>query len=239
MTNTPREPDDSRTSDEHTKTDEGGTDGALRDLNARVVWPQPDSGSLIKPDPLSHASPAPTRKDERTRTSLRKLGIGALGLIGGLLIGRLARYLVPDDLPLALALLLGVATLLLAVAGVVIALVIDHRYLAHRARTSRPGQREASAAPSPQPLPAGRRSTTRSAMRKVGIGALGIIGGVLLALIVQDLLASAFLRDGTIPLGLAIVMGFLLPVFAVLGAVLAVVLDNRSVRRTPERATNE
>lgn len=76
-------------------------------------------------------------------------------------------------------------------------------------------------------------------MRKVGIGALGVIVGVLLALIVQDLLATAFLSNGAIPVGLGIVLGFLMPVFAVLGAVIAVLLYNRSAKRESEKATDE
>ncbi len=79
----------------------------------------------------------------------------------------------------------------------------------------------------------------RNAMRKVGIGALGVIGGVLLALIVQDLLATAFLSNGTIPIGLGIVLGFLMPVFAVLGAVIAVLTYNRSTKRKSEKAIDE
>lgn len=59
-----------------------------------------------------------------------------LGLIGGLLVGLLARLIVPSDPPLIVALLLGAVTLTLAVAGVVIAPVVDHCYLARRARKS-------------------------------------------------------------------------------------------------------
>lgn len=82
-------------------------------------------------------------------------------------------------------------------------------------------------------------------MRKVGIGALGLVGGVLLALVVQDLLAAAFLQGGTIPIPLGIVFGFLMPVFGVLGAVIAVLIDRRHTTRSHERsapskdATNE
>lgn len=79
----------------------------------------------------------------------------------------------------------------------------------------------------------------RNAMQKVGIGALGVIGGALLALIVQDLLATAFLSNGTIPIGLGIVLGFLMPVFAVLGAIIAVLMYNRSAKRTSEKSTDE
>ncbi len=76
-------------------------------------------------------------------------------------------------------------------------------------------------------------------MRKVGVGALGVVGGVLLALIVQDLLATAFLSSGTIPASLGIVLGSLMPVFAVLGAIFAVLIYNRSVKRKSEKATDE
>ena len=71
---------------------------------------------------------------------MRKLGVAALGLFGGLLTGYLlieviARIVlgndgqVPDSLPLAL--LLGYLTPVLAIVGVVIALVIDGR-MRHR-----------------------------------------------------------------------------------------------------------
>ncbi len=65
-------------------------------------------------------------------------------------------------------------------------------------------------------------------MRKIGIGALGLVGGLLLALVVQDLLAVTFVRDGTIPLALGIVLGFLMPVLAVLGAIVALLIDGRA-----------
>lgn len=76
-------------------------------------------------------------------------------------------------------------------------------------------------------------------MRKVGVGALGAVGGVLLALILQDILAVAFLQDGTIPFPLAIVLGFLMPVLAVVGAVIAVLLYNRNIKRKLKDPTNE
>lgn len=76
-------------------------------------------------------------------------------------------------------------------------------------------------------------------MRKVGIGALGLVGGVLLALVVQDLLAVAFLRDGTIPTPLAIVLGFLMPVFGVLGAVISVLIYSRHTKRQPKDTIDE
>ncbi|MEX5303512.1 hypothetical protein [Kocuria sabuli] len=68
-------------------------------------------------------------------------------------------------------------------------------------------------------------------MRQVGTGALGLVGGVLLALIVQDLLAVAFLQDGTIPIALGILLGLLMPVLGMVGAGAAVLIDNRYTKR--------
>lgn len=71
----------------------------------------------------------------------------------------------------------------------------------------------------------------RSAWRSVGIGILGLVGGVLLALIVQDVLATAFVSDGTVPSALSAVLGFLMPVFAILGVIVAILVDNWNVKR--------
>ncbi|WP_229741658.1 hypothetical protein [Pseudoclavibacter endophyticus] len=71
----------------------------------------------------------------------------------------------------------------------------------------------------------------RSTWRSIGSGALGLVGGVLLALIVQDVLATAFLRDGTIPLALGVVLGFLVPAFGALGVLTAILIDNRNAKR--------
>lgn len=76
-------------------------------------------------------------------------------------------------------------------------------------------------------------------MRTVGIGALGVVGGVLLALIVQDLLATAFLSSGTIPIGAGLGLGFLIPLFAVLGAITAVLIDHRSAKRRSKKTPDE
>lgn len=142
MTNRPSEPADPHDPDKRTEADEARTDAAIQDLNARVLWPQrPDPASLGTPKQPPLAGTAPAGKTHRTATPVRKLGVGILGLIGGLLVGLLARFIVPNDLPLVLALLLGAVTLTLAVAGVVIALVIDHRYLIRRARKSPAEQR--------------------------------------------------------------------------------------------------
>lgn len=87
----------------------------------------------------------------------------------------------------------------------------------------------------PQPH-AGRRG---GAARRAGVGALGVVGGVLLALIVQDLLATALVRNGTLTHGLALVLGSLMPVFAVLGAVTAVLIDARAPTRSSEETTDD
>ncbi|WP_314502229.1 hypothetical protein [uncultured Microbacterium sp.] len=137
MTNTPHEPGDPHDSDERTEADEARTDAAIRDLKARVVWPQPPvPASLGAPEQSFFARAAPAGNTDRTTTPIRKVGVGILGLIGGLLVGLLARFIAPGDLPLVLALLVGAVTLSLAVAGMVIALVIDHGYLTRRARKS-------------------------------------------------------------------------------------------------------
>lgn len=68
-------------------------------------------------------------------------------------------------------------------------------------------------------------------MRRVGIGLLGFIGGVLLAIIVQDVLAGTLSSGGPVPAGLKAVFGFLLPVLALLGILTALLLDNRFEKR--------
>ncbi|WP_181954322.1 hypothetical protein [Kocuria coralli] len=80
---------------------------------------------------------------------------------------------------------------------------------------------------SPIQPPPQRRSVWRSA----GVGVLGFVGGVLLALILQDILATAFLREGTIPIALGIVLGFLMPVCGVLGVIVAILIYNRHGKR--------
>lgn len=137
MTTTPYEPSDPNDSDERSEADQGRTHDAARELKARVMRLRPsDPASLDTPAQPPFAGTVPARNTHRTATSIRKVGVGILGLLGGLLIGLLARFVVPGDLPPAPALLLGAVTLALAVLGVVIALLIDHRFLVQRARTS-------------------------------------------------------------------------------------------------------
>lgn len=61
-----------------------------------------------------------------------------------------------------------------------------------------------------------------AALRTIGIGVLGLIGGVLFAIVVQDVLADAVIRPDGTPSVLGIILGATLPVFGVLGAALAV-----------------
>ncbi|HEY4535503.1 MAG TPA: hypothetical protein VIG71_05955 [Enteractinococcus sp.] len=81
--------------------------------------------------------------------------------------------------------------------------------------------------PIPQRPPPSRGLT--DGWRTVGIGALGLLGGTLFGIIVQDILALIFINTGTTVFGL--VFALVIPVFAVLGVVVAVLLDNRMVRR--------
>lgn len=134
MTNAPYEPGESRDPDERTDADEARTDAAIRELKARVVWPQPpDPAALSRQEQPPPAGTTSAETTHRTATPLRKVGVGILGLIGGLLVGLLARLILPSDASLPVALTLGAVTLMLAAAGVVGALVIDHRYLTRRA----------------------------------------------------------------------------------------------------------
>lgn len=66
---------------------------------------------------------------------------------------------------------------------------------------------------------------------------LGLVGGLLAALILQDILGVAFLRDGgEINLGLAIVVGMLMPVLSVAGVGVALVIDHAARTRQPRKS---
>lgn len=73
-------------------------------------------------------------------------------------------------------------------------------------------------------------------LRMLGIGALGLIGGALLAVFVQDLLATAFVRNGNVPVALTIVFAYLIPVVTTVTALAAVVIDRK---RTPHRREDD
>lgn len=68
-------------------------------------------------------------------------------------------------------------------------------------------------------------------LRWLGIGLLGFIGGMLSAIILQDVLASAFASNGSAPTGVTIVLGSPLPVLGLAGIVVALLVDRRSTRR--------
>lgn len=103
----------------------------------------------------------------------------------------------------------------------------------------------ASQHPAPYPLPQYSQSPTPAlppvrrsagAWRSVGIGALGLIGGFLAAIILQDLIGVALLSGGGgLPLAGALLIASLIPALSIIGAVVALVVD-RSVRRGRERS---
>lgn len=102
----------------------------------------------------------------------------------------------------------------------------------YRAQHSWPPPPRADAAldasqPSPPPTP-----QAGSALRSVGVGALGLIGGFLAAVVLQDIVGVAFLRDGgEITVGLALIIGMLMPVLSIAGAVVAIVIDHAARTR--------
>jgi hypothetical protein len=73
-----------------------------------------------------------------------------------------------------------------------------------------------------------KRSPT---LHRFGIGMLGFIGGLLAGLIIQNLLAVAFMSNGNPPFMFALVLGYLVPVFAALGVVIALLTDTRWTKR--------
>lgn len=76
-------------------------------------------------------------------------------------------------------------------------------------------------------------------MRKLGIGFLGLLGGLLAGFIVHDVLARVLLDDGMFPdsLPLALLVGFLAPALAIVGVVVALAIDNRRTRRRDQDAS--
>lgn len=79
---------------------------------------------------------------------------------------------------------------------------------------------------------------TGGGLRSVGIGALGLIGGVLAAMILQDIIGVAFLRDGGEGhLGLAMAIGLLMPILSIAGVGVALAVDysarSRRAQNTP------
>jgi hypothetical protein len=76
-------------------------------------------------------------------------------------------------------------------------------------------------------------------LRMLGVGALGLVGGALLALFVQDFLAVAFVRAGNVPFALTVTFVYLTPVVSIVTAVAAVVIDRRLATRRTEKDSHD
>jgi ABC-type antimicrobial peptide transport system permease subunit len=73
-------------------------------------------------------------------------------------------------------------------------------------------------------------------MRKLIVGLVGLLAGLLVGFVAHELLARALTEDGTFPdsTPLAILVGFLTPVGAVAGVVAALGVDHRLVKHHSE-----
>ena len=71
-------------------------------------------------------------------------------------------------------------------------------------------------------------------MRRVGMGILGLIGGLLAGIVIQDVLAEALVAgSGEVSTAGLVIIPVLLPLCGVAGAVIAVLADLRRERRRP------
>ena len=72
-------------------------------------------------------------------------------------------------------------------------------------------------------------------MRKLGIVFIGLIGGLIVGFLIHEVIARIAMSAGSglLPdsLALALVLGFLTPALAIVGAVVALVIDGGRVRR--------
>ncbi len=88
------------------------------------------------------------------------------------------------------------------------------------------------AGPSPwnSPQPPARKSP--SVWRSIGIGALGLVAGLFAAFVLQDVLGMVFVLNGSsFPLGIAAVIGSFMPILAVAGVVVALLIDRKTRAR--------
>lgn len=69
-------------------------------------------------------------------------------------------------------------------------------------------------------------------MRAIGIGFLGLIGGLLFAIVVQDILAPLLIYRPGSPSPLWLILGASMPAFGIAGAGLAIWIDRRRKRIT-------
>ncbi|MGJ3509638.1 hypothetical protein [Enemella sp. A6] len=97
---------------------------------------------------------------------------------------------------------------------------------------------EAYPQPAQSPEPAQPRPTKPpSTWRSIGVGALGLVAGLLVALLLQDLIAMVFaLSGGSAPVGAAVVIGSFTPIIAVTGVIVALFIDRRIRTRRREGA---
>lgn len=76
-----------------------------------------------------------------------------------------------------------------------------------------------------------RRRARRVGKRRLGLGLLGLLGGLLAGIVIQDLIAPLLITgSGEVSLLGLLVLPLLLPVCGVAGAVVAVLLDLRARR---------
>lgn len=71
-------------------------------------------------------------------------------------------------------------------------------------------------------------------MRKLGVAFIGLIVGLLVGFLVHEVIARIVMSgSGQLPdsLPLALLLGFLTPALAIVGAVMALVIDGRIQRR--------
>ncbi len=70
-------------------------------------------------------------------------------------------------------------------------------------------------------------------MRKLGVAFIGLIGGLLVGVLVHEVIARIVMSGGQVPdsLPLALVLGFLAPALAIVGAGAALTIDGRMRRR--------
>ena len=75
-------------------------------------------------------------------------------------------------------------------------------------------------------------------MRAIGIGILGLIGGLLLAVILQDLLAPLLIDDTGSASILGKLLGTMMPAFGIVGTGLAIWIDRRRRRNVRDRGSS-
>jgi hypothetical protein len=90
------------------------------------------------------------------------------------------------------------------------------------------------AAPAQQSAP----GTPPNGWRSVGVAALGLLGGFLAAVVLQDIIGVALIRgaDGTVPVGGALLIASLIPLLSAIGLAVALLIDRAARRRERARS---